>query len=110
MNERRVRARRWRHVRWIGVVFCVAVGLGVVGVSVWARHITAPQRPPLHWRAALPGVDLGMDTRSAAIGQEGAIELWAYPHQADDYLPLLRLPGAPALKAPPKLLPGEVSV
>jgi hypothetical protein len=53
---------------------------------------------------------MGLDASPARPGQDGALELWLYPHDADDYLPLLRLPGAPPLKAPRERPPGEMEV
>lgn len=60
------------------------------------------------WRAVVPGIDIGVDASPAAPGQAGYVEVWIYPHDVDDYWPLLRLPGAPA-RAVPTLWPEEVS-
>jgi hypothetical protein len=105
MGER----NRWRCMRQIAAALCVAVGLSLVGVARWTTQITASGRPHALWRAELPGIDVGLDASPATIGQDGAVELWIYPYNADDYLPLLWLPGASALIAPPRPQPGEVS-
>jgi hypothetical protein len=78
----------------------------ICGPITSRRRVT----PRAHWRATLPGVDVGLDTWPAAIGQGGFVEVWAYPHDAEDYVPLLWLPGAPPLLAPRELQPGEMQV
>ena len=46
---------------------------------------------------SLPGIDIGADASPAMAREVGYIELWVYPHDADDYHPLIRVLGAPAL-------------
>jgi hypothetical protein len=76
---------------------CILTGALIIIVS-WVSDVTAPgPRPHALWRATLPGVDIGLDTSLADIGQLGYIELWFYPHQADDIQPVLRIFGTAAL-------------
>jgi hypothetical protein len=88
--------RRWRRVRSIAAMLCLVTGLWLVG-DWWLDHVTAASRPRGLWRAVLPGVDLGVDAWPASPGRGGYVQLWAYPHDANDIWRLLRLPGAPAL-------------
>jgi len=68
--------KRWRRVRWACAALAIAGGLVLVGVDRWTTHVTASGRPRALWRATLPGIDVGLDVSPAAIGQDGAIELW----------------------------------
>jgi hypothetical protein len=78
---------------------CIITGALLLGWS-WLSDVTAPgPQPHALWRATLPGVDVGLDTSPAAIGRAGYIELWYYPHDADDIQPVFQLFGAPALPA-----------
>ena len=86
---------------------CVAAGIALISIDQWTTQITAGGQPHALWRAVLPGVDIGIDAWPAMVGQGGSVEVWAYPHDAEDYLPLLRLPGAPAWPRPWQ--PGEGS-
>jgi hypothetical protein len=99
--------RRQQRICLACAALCIIAGLGLLGLNGWASQITTSGRPRALWRAAPPGLDLGIDVQPATIGQGGYVELWAYPHDADDYLPLLRLPGAPA--RPRRWQPGEVT-
>jgi hypothetical protein len=101
---------RWRRARQTIVVFCVAALLGLVGVHLWVAHVTAAGPPRTLWRAALLGLDIGVDAWPAAPEQGGYIEMWYAPHDAEDNVPLLRLPGAPAPTPLPELRPGEKEV
>jgi hypothetical protein len=75
-----------RRFRLTIAALCILAGLCLVGVHLWVSHVTATGRPRALWRITLPGLDIGVDSSPAAPGQAG---------YADDYVPLLRLPGAP---------------
>jgi hypothetical protein len=90
------------------VIFCVALGLCLIGAHLAINRVTARGQPRALWRASLPGVDIGVDTWPAAPGMGGYIEIWYEGHDADDYQPFLRLPGAPPVPVLPTLRPGEV--
>jgi hypothetical protein len=98
-----------RRVRLTIAALCVAAMLCLVGVHLWANHVTAAGQPRALWRAALPGLDIGVDARPAVPGQGGYVEVWYEGHDAEDYVPLQRLPGAPAPTPLPAPRPGEVS-
>ena len=99
-----------RRARLIAATLCIVVGICLIGVHLWATYVTASGRPRALWHGALPGLDIGLDSSPAAPGQAGYVEVWVYPHDADDYMPLLRLPGAPAQMTPlPEPRPGELS-
>jgi hypothetical protein len=66
--------------------------------QTWLQEVTAPasrSHPVLS--LSLPGIDIGADASPAMAREVGYIELWVYPHDADDYHPLIRVLGAPAL-------------
>jgi hypothetical protein len=67
--------RRWRRVRLAIAALCIAAGLGLLGLYRWATHVTASDQPRVHWRGQLPGLDLGVDTQPAAVGQGGYVEV-----------------------------------
>lgn len=52
------------------------------------------------WDLSLPGIDIGLDAVPATVERPGYLQLWCYPHGADDVRNLLRIQGAPALPAP----------
>ena len=91
----------------IGIA-CVILGLCLIGVHLAINRVTAHGRPRALWRASLPGLDIGLDTWPAAPGMGGYIELWYERHDAADYEPFLRLPGAPPVPVPPTPRPGEI--
>jgi hypothetical protein len=97
--------RRWRRVRLALAALCIAAGLWLAG-DWWIDQATVAGQPRALWRGQLPGLDLGIDAWPARPGQGGYVQLWAEPHDADDYTPLLRLPGALAL--PRRWQAGEV--
>jgi predicted transcriptional regulator len=68
------------------------------------------RQPRALLRASLVGVDIGLDTWPAAPGMGGYVELWYERHDAGDYQPFWRLPGAPPVPVPPTPRPGEVSI
>jgi hypothetical protein len=84
-----------RRFRLTIAALCILAGLCLVGVHLWVSHVTATGRPRALWRITLPGLDIGVDSSPAAPGQAGYIEVWYEGYDADDYVPLLRLPGAP---------------
>jgi hypothetical protein len=90
----------------VGIV-CVALGLALIG-AVAIHQVSASGKPRALWRASLPGLDIGLDTWPAAPGLDGYVELWYEAHDAEDYQPFLRLPGAPPVLALPTPRPGEV--
>ena len=100
--------RRWRRGRRAIAALCVAAMLCLVGIHLWAAHVTAAGPPRALWRATLLGLDIGVDAWPAAPEQGGYVEMWYAPHDAEDNVPLLRLPGAPAPTPLPELRPGEV--
>jgi hypothetical protein len=86
-----------RRVQLTIAAVCIFVGLWLVLVQPRIDPVTAGGRPRALWRGALPGLNVGIDSSPAAPGHAGYVELWAYSHDADDYIPLLRLPGTPAV-------------
>jgi hypothetical protein len=46
---------------------------------------------------SVPGLDLGIDVIPATVGHAGYLEVWCYPHGADDITILFVIPGAPPL-------------
>lgn len=103
--------RRDRAILLASIVF-LALALLISG-RAWLQRATTPApRPHAVLRVSLPGLDLGADAWPARAGTTGYLEVWIYPRNADDYRPLLRLPGAPAQTVmPPRLAPrpGEIS-
>src|SRR5262245_55456384 len=96
--------RRFNPLLTIAALFIITGAL-LLGWS-WLSDVTAPgPRPHALFRITIPGVDVGLDTSPAAIGQARYIELWYYPHDADDIQPVFQLFGAPAL--PPMYIPDE---
>lgn len=101
--------RRSRLLTWISVV-CFVAGM-LLSAHAWLQRATAPAaRPHAVLRITLPGLDLGADAWPANAGAAAYVELWAAPHDADDYQVLVQLPGAPALPVRPKIWPGEIWV
>ena len=93
----------------IASIVFLAFALLVSGRS-WLQRATAPaRRPHAVLRVALPGLDIGADAWPARAGAAGYVELWAAPYDADDYQPLLRLPGAPAPRVAPMPWPAPWS-
>src|SRR5688500_13827571 len=88
--------RRWRRARLAVAALCIVVGLWLFG-DWWIERVTAAGQPRALWRGQLPGLDLGIDAWPARPGREGYVQVWYEGHDAADYVPLLRLPGAPAL-------------
>jgi hypothetical protein len=77
--------------------FLILIGTVLIIVS-WVQDVTAAgPRPHALWRATVPGIDIGLDTSPADVGRAGYIELWYYPHDAEDIQPVLQIFGAPAL-------------
>jgi hypothetical protein len=86
-------------------------GVGVVAgttqmhcSSTWefSRSRTAPAPcPRAMLRLALPSQDRDADTRAARPGAAGYVEVWAKPHDAEDYRLLIQVFGAPALPLKP---------
>jgi hypothetical protein len=99
---------RLRRRRLAVVVFCVVIGLCLIGAQLAINHVTAIGKPRALWRASLPGLDIGVDTWPAAPGLGGYIEVWYESHDAEDYQPILRLPGAPPVPILPTPRLGEV--
>src|SRR5262245_16967421 len=96
----------WRHYamgkgmrrgRLAVAICCICLGLCLIGAHLAITHVTARGKPRPLWRAALPGLDIGADILPAEPGLGGYIEVWYEGHDADDYQPFLRLPGAPPL-------------
>lgn len=99
--------KRERAILIASLVF-LAFALLVSG-RAWLQRATAPApQPHAVLRVSLPGIDLGADAWPARPGAAGYVEVWAAPHDAEDYQPLLQMPGAPALPVAPR--PGEISV
>ena len=97
-------ARRERLILAFSLLFLLCSIL-YVG-RMWLLRATAPApRPHAVLRLTLPGLDLGADAWPARPGATGYIEVWAEPHDAEDYQPLLQVPGAPALPMAPKPVP-----
>src|SRR6266508_2994316 len=100
--------RRERAILIASIAFLVFALL--VSGRAWLQHATAPApRPHAVLRVALPGLNLGADAWPARAGAAGYVELWAAPYDADDYRPLLQLPGAPALPVVPMPWPAPWS-
>jgi hypothetical protein len=93
--------RRERAILIVSLAF-LAFALLVSG-RAWLLRATAPA-PRSHavLRLSLPGLDLGADAIPPRPGATGYVEVWAYPHDADDIQPLLHLVGAPALPPQPR--------
>lgn len=104
-----------KHDRAILIVSLAFLAFALlISGRAWLQRTTAPApRPHAVLRVALPGLDLGADAWPARAGAAGYVEVWAELHDAEDYRPLLRLPGAPAQPvAPtprPAPQPGEIS-
>jgi hypothetical protein len=97
-----------RRSRLAVAVFCVVLGLCLIGGYLAIHRVTASGKPRALWRASLPGLDIGLDTWPAEPGYGGYIELWYEGHDDEDYQPLFQLPGAPPVPVPPPPRPGEV--
>jgi hypothetical protein len=100
--------RPWRRARVIVATLCLAAILGMGTIYLWANRITAAGPPRTLWHAALPGLDIGIDTWPATEEVGGFVEVWYKQQGSNDYWPLLRLPGTPAQPPPRELLPGEM--
>jgi len=46
---------------------------------------------------SVPGYDLGLDSWPSTPGHAGYVELWYYPHDADDTQPVFQILGTSAL-------------
>ena len=104
----RVALRHDRAILIASIVFLMFALL--VSGRAWLQRATAPApRPHAVLRVALPGLNLGADAWPARAGAAGYVELWAAPYDADDYRPLLQLPGAPAQPVAPTPRLGEIS-
>ena len=100
------RTTRWQRYTFAFslVFFLSAIILSLA--HIWLLSVTAPApRPQAVLRLALPGLDLGADAWPPRPGVAGYVEVWAEPHDAEDYQPLLQVPGAPALPVAPKPVP-----
>jgi hypothetical protein len=103
------RGATMRRIRLIIAALCILIGLWLVPVQPQIDHVTFAGRPRALWRAVVPGLDIGIDTSPAAPRQAGYVEVWVYPHNADDYWPLLRMAGRPTPAPLREIQPGEVS-
>jgi len=91
--------------RWPGIFLLLAAIL--LACAIWWTVITpwaAEQSQTTHaiWRAGISGLDLGLDAHAPRIGTDGYVQLWIFPHWAEDVWFLLRIPGAPARPVPPQ--------
>ena len=87
--------RRFNLLLTISTIF-ILIGALLLVIS-WVQDVTAAgPRPHALWRASVLGVDIGLDTCPADVGRAGYVELWYYPHDADDIQPVFQVFGAPA--------------
>ena len=101
--------QRREHAILIASIVFLMFALLVSG-RAWLQRATAPApRPHAVLRVALPGLDIGADAWPARARTAGYVEVWYEPHDADDYRPLVRLPGAPAQPVAPTPRLGEIS-
>jgi hypothetical protein len=68
--------------------------LWMTQISPWIAAQTAPgQRHGAVWRGTTPGIDVGVDAVPATRSRDGYLQVWIYPHQAEEPWMLVRVPG-----------------
>jgi hypothetical protein len=75
----------------------VALTLGLALVRPYVRDLTRHGQDRELWDVSLPALDFGIDVSVAKPGQRGYLSVWLFWHGADDIVPLVDIPGAPAL-------------
>lgn len=71
----------------------LAAALWIAQIQPRIDAATAPGAAATAWRGSLALIDVGLDVTPATATRRGAIQVWVYPHFADDVWFLPALPG-----------------
>ncbi len=89
---------------------CMSIAL-LTRADIALQQATAPASGPhAVLRLSIAGNDLGADAWPAQAGRPGYVEVWIMMADAEDYRPLVRVIGAPALEARPRRQPENSSI